>query len=85
MRESYERNRKCDKIETEKETEKELPVPNMIGGFSLGTLQRYKDGYKQRKENANGKEVEIKGPKLLLEYCNKDEAIKKQYIDFITN
>lgn len=85
MRESYERNRKCDKIETEKETETELPVANMIGGFSLGTLQRYKDGYKQRKEKANGKEVEIKGPKLLLEYCNQDETIKKQYIDFITN
>jgi len=79
MRNSYEKNRKCDELKKSKEPE--IYIPNTIGGLSLGVLQKYKEGYQKRKLNKG--QLDIKGPKSLIELCEKDEAIKKQYIDFI--
>jgi hypothetical protein len=79
MREALERNRKCDKeaIATSK------LVQNTIGGVSLGSLQKYKEGYQKRKRDANGAEVDIRVPKELVELLKTDDNVKKQYIDFI--
>jgi hypothetical protein len=55
-----------------------------IGGVSIGSLQKYRDGYKARKEKANGEVVAIKGPKALMELCEIDKDLKTQYIHFIT-
>jgi hypothetical protein len=59
------------------------PVLQTIGGFSLGQLIKYRDGYRKRKSEAGGKEVEIKGPSALLELCGKDNTIKNKYYEFI--
>jgi hypothetical protein len=60
------------------------PVPElqMIGGFSLGQLQRYRNGYKKRKAES-GCDVEIKGPASLLELCKTDKQVKTQYETYI--
>ena len=58
------------------------PELQMIGGFSLGQLQRYRDGYKKRKAES-GCDVEIKGPASLLELCKTDKQVKTQYETYI--
>jgi len=73
LRESYTKN--SEKI---KQDDSE-PVLQMIGEYSLGSLQVFKEGYKQRKEKANGNPVEIKGPKRLME----NPLLKEQYEAFI--
>jgi len=55
---------------------------NTIGGFSLGALDRFRIGYRKRKSES-GNEVEVKGPSALMELCEQDPNIKKQYDDFI--
>jgi hypothetical protein len=73
------------KSNSEKSSESivEQPVLKTIGGFSLGQLMKYREGYRKRKSDAGGKEVEIKGPSLLLELCEKDNTIKEKYYEFI--
>ena len=58
------------------------PELQTIGGFSLGQLHRYREGYKKRKA-ASGCDVEIKGPASLLELCKTDKQVKTQYETYI--
>jgi hypothetical protein len=70
-----------------KEKDEHTPVSNeelqTIGGYSLGQLLKYRDGYRKRKQEACGAEVQIKGPSSLLELCKTDEGVKKQYEAFV--
>lgn len=59
------------------------PVLQTIAGHSLGSLQKYKIGYKERKQKANGEEVDIKGPSSLMKLYETDPVIKEQYDQFI--
>ena len=77
MRESYEKNK--PKVPDENYQE---PVIQEILGYSLGYLKKYKEGYQKRKELA-GCEVEIKGPKPLMELYETDPMIREKYDRFI--
>jgi hypothetical protein len=79
-------NKPCNKNNEKEKTESyALPVLQTIAGYSLGSLQKYKIGYKERKEKANGFEVEIKGPSSLMKLYQTDPVIKEQYDYFIMN
>ena len=80
MRESYERNK--PEIKTESKEEPTGPIILAIAGYSLGYLKKYKDGYRERKEKA-GCEVEVKGPKSLMELYDSDPLIKEKYDRYI--
>lgn len=56
-----------------------------IGGISLGQLEIYRQGYRDRKAMVGDNEdVPIKGPRALLERFKENPTIKQQYIDYIT-
>jgi hypothetical protein len=59
------------------------PYLQTIGGFTLGQLHRYKEGYRKRKADSGGLDVEIKGPASLLELCKLNDQVKTQYEAFI--
>ena len=79
MRESYEKNKPKVNEEVIHESE---PVIQEILGYSLGYLKKYKEGYQKRREIA-GCEVEIKGPKPLMELYQTDPMIREKYDLFI--
>ena len=76
LRDSYQKN-------VEKKVSNETPILQTIGGISCGMLQKYKNGYRERKQKSNGEEVEIKGPESLMKLYQNDPLIKKQYDQFI--
>jgi hypothetical protein len=61
-----------------------VPVRNEIGGISLGKLDTYRKGYRERKA-VMGDLAEIKAPRNLVEQFKTNPALEKQYIDFITS
>lgn len=91
LEESYKKHYdKTLKKSKEKETSVEPetvtePVLQTIAGISLGTLQKYKIGYQDRKRKSNGVDVEIKGPESFMKLYHTDPVIKKQYDEFITS
>ena len=92
LEESYKKHydktlqKKSKEKETSVEPEKVSdPVLQTIAGISLGTLQKYKIGYQERKRKANGLDVEIKGPESFMKLYHTDPTIKTQYDKFITS
>lgn len=78
------RDRKKDTKKPDEPVEPDAqPDLQTIGGFSLGQLHRYREGYRKRKTEAYGNAVEIKGPASLLELCKLNEQVKTQYEAFI--
>jgi hypothetical protein len=87
MRDTQSKLRDRKKDQSLKKSDEVEPVtqPDLqtIGGFSLGQLHRYKEGYKKRKAESGRLDVEIKGPASLMELCKLNEQVKKQYEAFI--
>ncbi len=83
------RDRKKDapakKSDEQVEKVEQVTQPDLqtIGGFTLGQLHRYKEGYRKRKADSGGLDVEIKGPASLLELCKLNDQVKTQYEAFI--
>jgi hypothetical protein len=62
----------------------DTPKMNEIGGISLGKLDTYRKGYRERKL-IHGEKAEIKVPRELSIQFETDPLLKKKYIDFITS
>ncbi len=66
----------------------EEPLPRMIGGMTLGSLDKFRQGYRMRKKTAeeNGTsldEVEIKYPPELLSQFKDNPELKNEFLDFV--
>jgi len=59
-----------------------IPKLNEIGGISLGKLDIYRKGYRERKA-VQGDQAEIKAPNELIEQFKTNPSLEKKYIDFI--
>ncbi len=55
-------------------------VPRMIGGFSLGKLDIYRQGYRKRKSEGLD---EIKGPPSIMKEMESNHQLKFEYETFI--
>ena len=55
-------------------------VPRTIGGFSLGKLDIYRQGYRKRKSEGLD---EIKGPSSLMKEMESNPQLKVEYETFI--
>lgn len=62
----------------------DIPKLNEIGGISLGKLDVYRKGYRERKA-LHGDQAEIKAPNELIEQFKTNPSLEKKYIDFITS
>lgn len=71
-----------------KDAEPEEPLPRMIGGMTLGSLDKFRQGYRMRKKMAEENktpidEVEIKYPSELLSQFEKNPELRNEFLEFV--